>query len=117
MKLKIYLITTAIALLLSGGAYFIDLRIAYGILLSAIYSLVNMLILSVTMKAAIGSEQLNYAVLIPGNILRFGLLMAVIYIAVKNPQYFNMIGVAIGFTLFLIALLLDALTRKGRKAE
>ncbi len=50
-----------------------------------------------------------------GNILRFGILLAVIFVAVKNPQYFNMIGVAVGFTLFFIALLIDALSRKGRK--
>ncbi len=117
MKLKIYLITMLIALALSAGAYFIDVKIAFGILLSAAYSMVNMLILSFTMKAAIGSKQLNYAVLVPGNILRFGLLMVVIYIAVKNPQIFHMAGVAIGFTLFLVALLADALSRKGRKME
>ena len=48
------------------------------------------------------------------NILRFGLLIVVLYIAVKNQDTFHMVGVAIGFTLFLAALLIDALTRKGR---
>lgn len=114
MKLKIYLITTAIALFLSMGAYFIDVRIAYGIMLSAIYSLINMLLLSVSMKAALGADNLNYAFLIPMNILRFSLLIAVLYIAVKNQDTFHMVGVAIGFTLFLAALFIDALTRKGR---
>ena len=117
MKLKIYLITTLIALLLSAGAWFIDVKIAFGILFSAAYSMFNMLVLSLTMKAAIGSKQLNYTVLIPGNIIRFALLMVVIYIAVKNPQIFHMVGVAVGFTLFLVALLADALSRKGRKTE
>ena len=117
MKLKIYLITTAIALILSFVSWFIDPRITYGLLLSAAYSMFNMMVLTMTMKMALNQDMLNYPALITGNILRFGLLLVVIYIAVKNPQYFNMVGVAVGFTLFLIALLIDALSRKGGKMQ
>ncbi|MBR6724278.1 MAG: ATP synthase subunit I [Erysipelotrichaceae bacterium] len=115
MKLRIYLITAAIALILAVCDWFIDPKISYGLLLSACSSLVNILLLTISMKSAIGTETVNYAALMTGNILRFGILLAVIFVAVKNPQYFNMIGVAVGFTLFFIALLIDALSRKGRK--
>ncbi len=114
MKLRIYLITTAIAFLLALGAFFIDQKLAFGILLSGLYSLVNMLMLSFSMKAALASAELNFGALVFGNIIRFGLLMVVIYIAVRNPQIFNMIGVAAGFVLFFIALLIDALSRRGK---
>ncbi len=113
MKLKIYLITMIIAVLGAIAAYFIDFRISLGILLSAAFSLLNMVLLSISMKAATSGKQLNYSVLILFNILRFAILAAVIYIAIRNPQTFNVVGVAIGFTLFLFALLADAGSRKG----
>lgn len=113
MKLKIYLITMTIAVLGAAAAYFVDFRLSLGILLSASFSLLNILLLSVSMKAATSSGQLNYSLLIFVNIIRFAILAAVIYLAIKNPQTFNMVGVAIGFTLFLFALLADAGSRKG----
>ena len=114
MKLKIYLITTLIGALLAGVFCFVDTKMSMGILLSTGYSLVNMLLLSLSMKATLKQDNVNFSILISGNILRFFLMAVVIYIAVRNPQIFNMVGVAIGFTLFLGALLIDALTRKGR---
>ena len=115
MSLRIYVITALIALILSGITLFIDYRIALGILLSAGYSLVNMLMLSESMKMMIGNKEsgANYSALIAGNIVRFGLLLVVIYIAVKNPGLFNIYGVLAGFMLFMIALVIDALRRKG----
>ena len=113
MKLKIYLITMAIAVLGAVAACFVDLRISFGILLSASFSLLNMVLLSISMKAATSGAQLNYSVLILVNIVRFVILAAVIYIAIRNPQTFNIVGVAIGFTLFLFALMADAGSRKG----
>ena len=47
--------------------------------------------------------------------IRFVLLFATLYIAYRLPNIFSMIGVAIGMTLFMIALLIDAFNkRKGR---
>ena len=114
MNLRIYLITALIALVLSGFTFFIDYRIALGIILSAGYSLVNMLMLSGSMKVMMSDKEsgANYSALIAGNIVRFGLLLVVIYIAVKNPGLFNMYGVAAGFILFMIALIIDALSRR-----
>ena len=112
MKMKIYLITGLIALLAAGAGSLIDMKISFGILLSAGFSLLNMALLSAVMKAAISSEKMNAAALMIGSSIRLSLLLVVIYIALKNPQIFNMIGVAIGFTLFLVALLIDAVARK-----
>ena len=66
------------------------------------------------MKKMMKDGKVNYSALIAGNIIRFALLLAVIYIGVKNPQLFNVFGLAAGFTLFMVALIIDALSRKGR---
>lgn len=114
MKIKIYIITAAIAVILSLSMLMVDYRISLGILLSAGFSLLNMLMLSASMKTMMKDGNGNYSALIAGNIIRFALLLAVIYIGVKNPQLFNVFGLAAGFTLFMIALIIDALSRKGR---
>lgn len=114
MKIKIYIITAAIAVILSLAMLMVDYRISLGILLSAGFSLLNMLMLSASMKTMMKDGNGNYSALIAGNIIRFALLLAVIYIGVKNPQLFNVFGLAAGFTLFMIALIIDALSRKGR---
>ena len=113
MKMRVYLFTSLIAVLLGIVFFFIDPKISYGIFLSAVYSMVNMLLLSVTMKITTSQESVNYGSLMAGNIIRFTLMAVVIFLAIRNPQIFNMIGVAIGFTLFMFALLIDAATRKG----
>ena len=114
MKLRIYVITAAIAMILSGAMLAVDYRISLGILLSAGFSLVNMWMLSESMKALMKQEGGNYSAMIAGNIIRFAILLAVVYIGVKNPQLFNIYGLAAGFILFLFALVYDTLTRKGR---
>ena len=113
MKLKIYFYTAAIGVGIAAGFWLIDPKISLGILLSSGYSLINMLLLSMSMKSALSQDMVNSAALVSANIVRFALMAAVIYIAVKNPKIFNMIGVAIGFILFLFALLIDAFSRKG----
>ena len=114
MKMKIYVITAAIAGALSLAALLIDYRISLGILLSAGFSLLNMWMLSASMKAMMKDAQANYYALVTGNIIRLALLLGVIYIGVRNPQLFNVWGLAAGFILFLFALVADALSRKGR---
>ena len=114
MKIKIYIITAAIAVILCLAMLMVDYRISLGILLSAGFSLLNMLMLSASMKTMMKDGNGNYSALIAVNIIRFALLLAVIYIGVKNPQLFNVFGLAAGFTLFMIALIIDALSRKGR---
>ncbi|MCR4855701.1 MAG: ATP synthase subunit I [Erysipelotrichaceae bacterium] len=114
MKIRIYVITAAIAALLAAFSLLIDVKISLGILLSAGFSLINMLMLSQAMKSLIQSGGENYSVMITANIIRFALLLVVIYIAVKNSQLFSILGVAAGFALFLIALIIDAVSRKGR---
>ena len=114
MKIRIYIITAVIAIVLALAMLLIDYRISLGILLSAGFSLLNMLMLSSSMKMMMKDENGNYSILIAGNIVRFTLLLAVIYIGIRNPQLFNVYGLAAGFTLFMIALIIDALSRKGR---
>ncbi len=113
MKLKIYVLTASIAGMLSVIAAFIDYRISLGLLLSAGFSLFNMWLLSLILKAMMKQENGNYAAMATGNVIRFSLLLAVVYVGVKNPQLFNVYGLAAGFILFLGALLIDALSRKG----
>ncbi len=114
MKIRIYVTTSIIAIALAAAAFFFDRRISLGILLSAGFSLLNMLMLAQSMKSLMNSKGNNYSLMISGNIIRFALLLVVLYIAVKNPQLFSIYGVAVGFTLFMIVLLFDAISRKGR---
>lgn len=114
MSLKIYLITGAVGILCSGVFTLIDVKISAGILLSTLFSLLNMVLLSITMKFAMQGENGQYGILMLGNIIRYSLLFLCMFIAYKLPKYFSLIGVAIGMTIFLVALLIDALQkRKG----
>ena len=113
MKLKIYYLTTIIAILLSIIAFFFDYTISIGILAATLASMLNLFLLSVNMKAVMNQKDLTgYPLLIVGNILRYGILALVIYIAIKNPQYFNIYGVTAGLILFLVSLVIDAASRK-----
>lgn len=115
MSLKIYLMTGAIALVVSGIAAFFDKTICFGILLATAFSLINMYLLSASMKKMIDSENHSPVLMMAGNMIRFVLLFGMLYIAYRLPNIFSMIGVAIGVTLFMIALLVDAIRkRKGR---
>ena len=113
MKTKIYVYTTIIALLISGVAMFIDYRFSLGVLLASAFSVINLYLLSMTMKAVLKNGDPNGVGLFMGvNIIRFGLLALVIFIAIKNPQIFNIFGVTLGFTLFLISLFVDGIKAK-----
>lgn len=112
MSLKIYLITGAVGILCSGVFTLIDVKISAGILLSTLFSLLNMVLLSITMKFAMQGENGQYGILMLGNIIRYSLLFLCMFIAYKLPKYFSLIGVAIGMTIFLVALLIDALQRR-----
>ena len=91
-----------------------DIKITFGILLSSVFSLINMFILSKSMEMMIKSNGSNQSILMIGNMIRFTLLIVVVFIAIKNQQIFSIIGVAIGFTLFMVALIIDAISkRKG----
>ena len=114
MSLKIYYLTGLIALIISGVTAFFDFKISAGIILSTFFSLLNLFLLSFTMKSATSGNQANVSLLMVSNIVRYALLVACMFIAYKLPQYFSLIGVAIGMTLFLGALVIDAAQkRKG----
>lgn len=114
MSLKIYVLTCFISILLSLVASMYDIKITFGILLSSVFSLINMFILSKSMEMMIKSNGSNQSILMIGNMIRFTLLIVVVFIAIKNQQIFSIIGVAIGFTLFMVALIIDAISkRKG----
>ena len=114
MSLKIYLITGLIALVTGIVFSFIDIKISFGIAIATLFSLINLFMLQESMKKVISSSGTTYGIMFLVNIVRFTLLFGMIYIAYKFPQYFSMIGVAIGLTLFMFALLIDALNkRKG----
>lgn len=114
MSLKIYLITGVVGIVCSGVFTLIDIKISAGILLSTLFSLLNMVLLSISMKFAIEGKNGQIGIMMMSNIVRYALLFACMYIAYKLPQYFSLIGVAIGMTLFLVALIIDAIEkRKG----
>ena len=114
MSLKIYLITGVVGIVCSGVFTLIDVKISAGILLSTLFSLLNMVLLSISMKFAIEGKNGQISIMMMSNIVRYALLFACMYIAYKLPQYFSLIGVAIGMTLFLVALIIDAIEkRKG----
>lgn len=114
MSLRIYTITGIVALIAAAITSFIDYKISLGIILSAVFSMINMLLLSESMKKVISSQTPAYGLMIAGNMIRFTLLFAMIYIAYKLPNLFSMVGVAIGLTLFMVALVIDAVRKKGR---
>lgn len=113
MSLRIYIITTVIACVLSAVSAFFDYRISLGILLTTCFSMFNLFLLSATMKKVVSKGDVSGVSLLMGvNILRFSLLALVIFVAIKNPQIFNIYGVTAGLILFMFALVLDTLTRK-----
>ena len=114
MSLKIYIFTGIIGVLCAIATYFIDVKIAMGILISVVFSLINLVLLSFSMKLAIKGKGGQYSILMFSNIVRYSLLVLCMFIAYKFPQYFSLIGVAIGMMLFLVALVIDAISkRKG----
>ena len=79
------------------------------------FSLFNMFLLAESMKKVMNSEVPSIGAMMGGNLIRFTLLFAMLYLAYRFPNTFSMVGVAIGVTLFMIALLIDAAgKRKGR---
>ena len=114
MSLKIYLITGAVSIVCSGVFAFIDRKISAGILLSTLFSLLNMVLLSFSMKTAINGKSGQYPLMMLSNVVRYSLLILCIFIAYRYSEYFSLIGVTIGMSLFLIALVIDAIQkRKG----
>lgn len=113
MSLRIYKITAIIALVLSFVCYFYDYKISLGIILATLISFINMFLLSVSMKQAMNADSPFASLLMGITMFRFILLGLGIFVAMKNPQIFSIIGVTIGLTLFLLALVIDALKRKG----
>ena len=114
MSLRIYYLTGLIGVICAIATSFIDSTISMGILISVVFSLINMVLLSFSMKMAISSDGNQYGLLMISNIIRYSLLIVCMYIAYKFPQYFSLIGVAIGMSLFLVALVIDAIgKRKG----
>lgn len=114
MSMKIYLITGLIALIAGGALAFIDYRISLGVILAAVFSIINLFMLSESMKKAMTSDASGFGLMMAGNVIRFALLFGMIFMAYKLPQLFSLTGVAIGLTLFIVALVIDALSkRKG----
>ncbi|MBQ1567017.1 MAG: ATP synthase subunit I [Erysipelotrichaceae bacterium] len=114
MSLKVYLITAAVGIVCSGVFTLIDVKISAGILLSTLFSLLNMVLLSASMKFAIQGKEGAYGIMMMSNIVRYSLLILCMFIAYKLPQYFSLIGVAIGMSLFLIALIIDAIEKRRK---
>ena len=108
MSIKIYKLTSLIGIIVAIVCYFIDYHISLGVLLATAFSLLNMVILSSSMSAMMSSDNPNPGILMGANILRFAMLALMIYIAIKNSKIFNIVGVAIGLILFLVALVIDA---------
>ena len=114
MSLKIYLLTGLIAIIVSVVFAFIDFKIALGIVLATAFSLFNLFLLAESMKKVINSDTPSYGLMVSGNMIRFGLLFVMLLVAYKFQNLFSMVGVAIGLTLFMFALVIDAISkRKG----
>ena len=112
MNLRIYVMTGAIALILSGIFLFFDKTISFGIMLATVFSLINMCLLSLSMKQVMKQETPSMGMMMAGNMIRFLLLFGMLYVAYRLQNIFSMIGIAIGVTLFMIALLIDAMRKK-----
>ncbi len=112
--MRIYLLTGIICIICAGISLLIDPKICFGILLSGTFSLINMYLLSVSMKAFINRGQSDPSLMVMGNILRISLLIAVLFIAFRFPQWFSITGVTIGLMLFMVALIIDAAGRRER---
>ncbi len=113
MSLRIYKITALLAIVLSAACWFIDFRISLGIILAAAVSFLNMFLRPLSMKQALDQNSPFASLLTGMTMLRFVLLGLGIFVALKNPQLFSIVGVTVGLTLFLAALVIDALRRKG----
>ncbi|MBQ6477939.1 MAG: ATP synthase subunit I [Erysipelotrichaceae bacterium] len=117
MNKKIYELTAIIALVLSGILAFFDFKISLGILTASIFSMINLYLLSYTMKQILKAEKKNGGIMFLLSICRFLLLAAVMYLAMRFRDTISIIGVAIGLTLFMIALVIDAVKKKGGVQE
>ena len=115
MSLKIYLYTTLIACIISVIAGFFDYTISLGIMIATLFSMFNLYMLSASMKSMMDKKDVSgYSMLLTINFIRFGLLGLLIYVVIKNPKLFNIFGVVIGLTLFMVALLIDAIRKRGK---
>lgn len=113
MKLRIYIVTSIIACVLSAISAFFDYRISLGILLTTCFSMINLFLLSISMKKVLERGDPSGVSLLMGvNILRFSLLAVVIFIAIRNQHIFSIYGVTAGLILFMISLVIDSLARK-----
>ncbi len=113
MNKKIYELTALIALVLSGILAFFDFKISLGILVASLFSMANLYLLSFSMKNMLKGEKNNPGMMMLVSMARFLLLAVVMFLAMRFPEKISIIGVAIGLTLVMIALLVDALKKKG----
>ena len=113
MNKKIYELTVLIALVLSGILAFFDFKISLGILVASLFSMANLYLLSFSMKNMLKGEKKNPGIMMLVSMARFLLLAVVMFLAMRFPDRISIIGVAIGLTLFMIALLIDAFKKKG----
>ena len=113
MSKKIYELTALIALVLSGILAFFDFKISLGILVASLFSMANLYLLSYSMKNMLKGEKKNAGRMMLVSVARFLLLAVVMFLAMRFPDQISIIGVAIGLTLFMIALVIDAVKRKG----
>lgn len=113
MNKKIYELTALIALVLSGILAFFDFKISLGILAASVFSMINLYLLSYTMKQMLKAERKNAGIMMLLSMGRFLLLAGVMYLAMRFRDTFSIIGVAIGLTLFMVALVIDAVKKKG----
>ena len=113
MSKKIYELTAVIALVLSGILAFFDFKISLGILVASLFSMANLYLLSYSMKNMLKGEKKNAGRMMLVSMARFLLLAVVMFLAMRFPDQISIIGVAIGLTLFMIALVIDAVKRKG----
>ena len=113
MSKKIYELTALIALVLSGILAFFDFKISLGILVASLFSMANLYLLSYSMKNMLKGEKKNAGGMMLVSMARFLLLAVVMFLAMRFPDQISIIGVAIGLTLFMIALVIDAVKRKG----
>ena len=114
MSMRIYLLTSLISLAAAGVSAFYDVKIALGILLSTLFSLLNMFLLSFSMKMVISSGKSDPSLMVASNIFRMALLAGVLLLAFNNPQWFSIIGVTIGLMLFMVALIIDSIDKRKK---
>ena len=90
-------------------------NISAGILLGAIFSLMNLNMLESSFKAMMSQDIVNPLPVMMTGLFRLALLAVPMYVSIRWPDKISIIGLAIGFILFLPAIIIDTLRKEEKQ--